>query len=166
MDDEPANMFGKVMSIPDSLILSYFTLLTEVPGEELGRIGDSLQGGGSSAMEAKKRLAREIVGLLHSPASAVMAQEEFERVFQRREQPEESASDLPVDLGPSGEAEIDVTQALAQAGVIASRGEARRLVTQGGIAVDGETLTRAKVPLRVGSLIRVGRHRFLRVVAA
>jgi len=165
MDDEPADMYGKVMSIPDSLILDYFTLLTEVPGEELGRVSDGLQEGGSSAMEAKKRLAREIVGLLHSPTSAVLAQQEFERVFQRREAPEESAIDLAVDLGPSGEAEIDVTQALSQAGVVASRGEARRLVTQGGIAVDGKTLTEARVTLRVGSLIRVGRHRFLRVVA-
>ena len=147
------------------MILDYFTLLTEVPGEELGRVSDGLQEGGSSAMEAKKRLAREIVGLLHSPTSAVLAQQEFERVFQRREAPEESAIDLAVDLGPSGEAEIDVTQALSQAGVVASRGEARRLVTQGGIAVDGKTLTEARVTLRVGSLIRVGRHRFLRVVA-
>jgi tyrosyl-tRNA synthetase len=164
MDDPPDDMYGKVMSIPDSLVLDYFTLLTEVPGDELGRIGEDLQTGGARAMEAKKRLGREIVGLLYGADAARQAQEEFERVFQRRERPEDSAIDLAVDLGSDGFTQTDVTLLLSQAGVVPSRGEARRLLSQGAISLDGATLSEAKVRLREGALLRVGRHRFLRIV--
>lgn len=166
LDATAADLFGQVMSIPDGLILHYFTLLTEVSGEDLGRIGEQLQEGGARAMEQKKRLAREIVTLLHGPDAAAVAQEEFERVFQRREQPEESAVDLPVELDSSGKAEIDVTQAISKAEVVVSRAEARRLLAQGAISLDGRTLTEPKVGVRAGSVIRVGRHRFLRIVPA
>ncbi|HXH22669.1 MAG TPA: tyrosine--tRNA ligase [Dehalococcoidia bacterium] len=164
MDDPPDDMYGKVMSIPDSLVLDYFTLLTEVPGDELGRIGEDLQAGGARAMEAKKRLGREIVGLLYGADAARQAQEEFERVFQRRERPEDSAIDLAVDLDSDGSTQADVTLLLSQAGVVPSRGEARRLLSQGAISLDGATLSEAKVRLREGALLRVGRHRFLRIV--
>ncbi len=166
MDDGPAEMFGKVMSIPDSLVVNYFTLLTDVPDDDLARIADQLQQGGGAAMDLKKRLAREIVGLLNDADAAAEAQAEFERVFQRREDPEESAVDLPLDLGRSREAEVDITQVLAQAGVISSRGEARRLLAQGALSLDGAVLREAKVTIREGALVRVGRHRFLRVVKA
>ncbi|HWC29772.1 MAG TPA: tyrosine--tRNA ligase [Dehalococcoidia bacterium] len=164
MDDAPADMYGKVMSIPDSLVLDYYTLLTEVPGEELGRVGEDLQGGGTRAMEAKKRLGREIVGLLYGEEAAGQAQEEFERVFQRRERPEESALDLPLDFDEDGVIEVDVTQLLSQSGAVGSRAEAKRLLSQGAISLDGSTLSEPRARLREGALLRVGRHRFLRIV--
>jgi tyrosyl-tRNA synthetase len=165
MDDGPADMFGKVMSIPDSLVLNYFTLLTEVPNEQLAEIEKELERGGGRAMDLKKRLAGEIVALLHGPDAAAQARDEFERVFQRRERPEDSASDLPVALD-GGSAEVDITALLSQAQVVASRGEARRLLSQGALSVDGSVLSEPRTTLRAGQLIKVGRHRFLRVVPA
>jgi tyrosyl-tRNA synthetase len=164
MDDPPADMYGKVMSIPDSLVLDYYTLLTEVPGEELGRVGEDLQAGGSRAMEAKKRLGREIVALLYGGSAATQAQEEFERVFQRRERPEDSAVDLALEFDADGTAEVDVTQLLSQSGAVGSRAEAKRLLSQGAISLDGTTLSEPRTRLREGALLRVGRHRFLRIV--
>ncbi len=123
-----------------------------------------LSEGGGTAMDVKKRLAREIVALLHGTDAAGQAEAEFERVFQRREDPAESAADLPLALGAGGEAEVDITQVLARSQAVASRGEARRLLSQGAISVDGAVLSDAKVVLRGGALVRVGRHRFLRVV--
>ena len=116
-------------------------------------------------MDAKKRLAREIVALLNDEATAAQAQQAFERVFQRREEPEE-AIELPMPLGPTGRATLDITQVVSRAGAAASRSEARRLLAQGAIAIDGKTVSEPQVELAEGSLIRVGRHRFLRVVAA
>jgi tyrosyl-tRNA synthetase len=165
MDDAPADMYGKVMSIPDSLVLNWFTLLTEVPNEELRDIERQLETGGGRAMELKKRLAREIVGLLNGPEAAQEAQAEFERVFQRRERPEESAVALPLDLGPAAEAEFDITQVLVACGAVPSRAEARRLLAQGAITVEGRQLTAQRLVLSEGMVIRVGRHRFLRVTA-
>jgi tyrosyl-tRNA synthetase len=165
MDDAPADMYGKVMSIPDSLVLNWFTLLTEVPNEELRDIERQLEAGGGRAMELKKRLAREIVGLLNGPEAAQDAQAEFERVFQRRERPEESAVELPLELGPAGEAEFDITHVLVACGGAPSRAEARRLLGQGAISVDGVQVTAPRVALRQGAVIRVGRHRFFRVAA-
>ncbi len=164
LDDGPAEMFGKVMSIPDALVHHYFTLLTDVGTDDLAKIADQLRHGGGTAMDLKKRLASEIVGLLNDAPAAAEAQAEFERVFQRREDPEESAVELPLDLGASREAEVDITQVLSQAGIISSRGEARRLLAQGALSVDGAVLREAKLTIREGALVRVGRHRFLRVV--
>jgi tyrosyl-tRNA synthetase len=113
-------------------------------------------------METKKRLAHSIVALLYGESDADAAQSEFERVFQRREDPSESATDLPLTLS-DGKATVEITQTLAQCGAVASRGEARRLLQQGAIAIDGGVVKEANVEVRDGSLIRVGRHRFLRV---
>lgn len=170
MDDPPADMYGKVMSIPDSLIMNYFTLLTDVPNEELEAlergIADrslNLPTGQAGPMEAKKRLAHSIVELLYGKAAADQAQAEFERVFQRREQPE-AAQDVPLPLDSNGKAQVEITLLLTRSGAAPSRSEARRLLAQGAIAVDGAVVKGPTVEVHEGSLIRAGRHRFLRVV--
>ena len=173
LTDTPADMFGKVMSTPDSLIANYYTLLTDVPADEVAAIergvGDRPSTGSGQGsfnpMEAKKRLAREVVALLHGPVAAAAAQAEFERVFQRREEPEE-AQELPVDLDADGVARLDVTLVIVEAGLVPSRAEARRLLQQGALSLDGEPVTSREVEVRPGSVIRVGKHRFLRIVGA
>jgi len=164
LDEAPAEIYGKVMSIPDSLIANYFTLLTDVASDEVGALAGDIAARRVNPMVAKKRLAREIVALLGGAAAAAGAAAEFERVFQRREEPEE-AQDLPIPLDTTGSASIDIGLVLSQAGVVQSRSEARRLLAQGAIALDGATVTEHQVSVSAGSLIRVGRHRFLRVVA-
>jgi tyrosyl-tRNA synthetase len=164
MNDAPADMFGKVMSIPDSLLTNYYTRLTSVPVEEIEAMARDIESRKLNPMEAKKRLAGLVVALLYDEPAAEAAQAEFERVFQRREEPEE-ATELAVELGPAGEAAIDVIQTITDAGVVASRSEARRLLSQGALALDGQTIKEAQILVREGSLIRVGRHRFLRVTS-
>ena len=161
LDLSPAEMYGKLMSIPDTLILNYYTLLTEVPTEELQRIEQGLEDRSLNPMETKKRLAHSVVELLNDAATADEAQESFENVFQKRQQPSDTAQELPVELG-----EVDVTLLLSQQGIVASRGEARRLLQQGGIALDEVKVTDPKVELKEGAILRIGPHRFYRIVAA
>lgn len=163
LDDAPADKFGKIMSIPDHLILNYFTLLTTVSNEELSELQESLKRRSVNPMELKKRLAHEIVALLDGVGAADSAREEFERVFQRREEPEESAQEYALDFD-GGSALVDVTQVVVDAGLVASRSEARRLLQQGALFLEGERLSAPQVSVRPGALLRVGRHRFLRLV--
>jgi tyrosyl-tRNA synthetase len=156
MDDSPADMYGKVMSIPDSLLANYYTLLTDVAVEEI----EAVERGDVKPMEAKKRLAHEIVALLHDETAADAAQGEFERVIQGGEAPSEPI-DLPAELGSGS---VDITQVLTNAEAVPSRSEARRLVSQGGIAIDGVAVTQPQVELNEGAIVRIGRHRFYRVV--
>jgi tyrosyl-tRNA synthetase len=158
MDMTPADMYGKVMSIPDSLLSNYYMLLTNVAVDEI----EAVERGDVRPMDAKKRLAHEIVALLHDGPTADVAQAEFERVIQGGEAPSEPI-DLPVELSDD-RATVDITQVLSNAGAVPSRSEARRLVSQGGIAIDGVAATQTQVELIVGSIVRIGRHRFYRVV--
>jgi tyrosyl-tRNA synthetase len=164
LDLTPAEMYGKLMSIPDSLIVNYYTLLTEVSTEELRAIERGLADRSLNPMETKKRLAHSVVALLNDAPTADAAQAEFERVFQRREQPGE-AQELGLALGADGTAEFDITQLLSQQGLAASRGEARRLLQQGAIALDEVKVADAKVTLKEGAILRIGPHRFYRIVA-
>jgi tyrosyl-tRNA synthetase len=164
LDLTPAEMYGKLMSIPDSLIVNYYTLLTEVSTEELRAIDRGLADRSLNPMATKKRLAHSVVALLNDAPTADAAQAEFERVFQRREQPGE-AQELGLALGADGTAEFDITQLLSQQGLAASRGEARRLLQQGAIALDEVKVADAKVTLKEGAILRIGTHRFYRIAA-
>jgi tyrosyl-tRNA synthetase len=160
LDDPPGEMYGKIMSIPDSLILNYYTLL--VPDADVAAIEASLADRSLNPMDAKKRLAHAIISLLNDATAADAAQAEFERVFQQRQEPEE-APEFRVAMS-GGYAVVDVTQVISQAG-LASRSEARRLVQQGAVSVDGIVLREPAASVNHGSLVRVGRHRFLKLVA-
>jgi tyrosyl-tRNA synthetase len=162
INEPPAEMYGKVMSIPDSLLLNYYTHLTDASADELEELERGLEDRTANAMQAKKALAYHVVKLLHGSDQADAAQLEFERVFQQRQQPEE-AQDLPVELDEAGSATIDVSQLLSQSGVVSSRSEARRLLTQGALALDGKTLAAPVVTVSAGQTLRVGRHRFFRL---
>jgi tyrosyl-tRNA synthetase len=165
IDDTPSDMYGKLMSIPDSLITNYYTLLTDVPSEQLVAIEQGISDGSLHPMEAKKRLARTIVAMLHGDEAADGAQGEFERVFQQRQQPVET-QDLPVDLGPDGLATVDVVDLLVGAGAATSKSEARRLLSQGGVTLEGRAVVGPRIDIAEGLVLRVGRHRFYKVVKA
>ena len=162
LDDAPADMYGKLMSIPDTLIANYYTLLTEVPAEEVQGLERGIEDRSVNPMEAKKRLAHNVVAMLNDAEAADGAQAEFERVFQRREQPEE-AQDLRLQLGADGKTAVEITQLLSQEGIAASRSEARRLLSQGGLSLDGVTLKEPQVEVSEGAILKVGRHRFFRI---
>lgn len=165
IDDAPNDQYGKLMSIPDNLILNYFTLLTDIPNDELRAIEQGIADGTMHPMDTKKRLARTIVAMLHGEGAAEAAQAEFERVFQQRQQPGET-QDLLVPLGVDGVVTLDISTLLSDAGLVASRSEARRLVQQGGISVDDVKVTEPMVSLSEGAIVKLGRHRFYKVTRA
>ncbi len=170
IDDPPHDMYGKLMSIPDTLIADYFELLTDAPDGELVLIRKAVEKGGEKVMENKMHLARDIVAWLHSESAAREAEERFERTFRKRELPQEAVRDvvIPAALLVAGEAFPNILPGLLKdLGVVPSVSEGRRLLRQGAIEVDGETVgVKTAFKLRRGSIIRVGKHRFLRIVDA
>lgn len=158
--DEPANdIYGKVMSIPDAAIMDYFTLVTTLAPDEVDAVRDALGGGTLSAMDAKKLLALEVTASLHSAEAGTEAQQYFEATIQRRETPEEMPEHAIAAPAP-------LNAVLVEVGLAASNGEVRRLVAQNAIAVNGETISAFTLEVQAGDEIRVGKHRFLRLVAS
>ncbi|MFQ5506886.1 MAG: tyrosine--tRNA ligase [Planctomycetota bacterium] len=154
LTDEPGEMYGKVMSVPDALMEKYFLLLTDVGEPETAAL---LRG---HPRDAKARLAQEIVTWLHGEGAASKAAGEFDRVFRERGLPEEIPEfALPEDCLKDGTALVMI--AAQRAGLTASSSEARRLMPQGGLKVDGEPVTDSKAILGRGRyLFQVGKRRF------
>ena len=166
--EPPSEIYGKVMSIPDSLILQYFELVTEVPDKELEEFRQGLKDETINPMTLKKRLARELVTQLYSQQAASEAEEHFVKVFQKGEVPEEipeyrlSFSELASQ--PTEPWNIDLSRLLVAIGLVKSRSEAHRLIEQGGAEVDGEKVTNYITPVKSGSIIKVGKRRFAKVI--
>jgi len=167
--EPPREIYGKVMSIPDLLIVDYFELVTDVPEQEIAEFKKQLETRSVNPMNLKKRLAHEIVRQFHGKQAADEAQEHFTQVFQKREIPKETrTAELHGVIRPSGKLEIevqrDITSLLVEAGLAKSRSEANRLLAQGAIEVDGEKVSTSLVSLKDGSIIKVGKRRFLKMV--
>lgn len=156
--DTPADKFGKVMSIPDSLIMNYYTYATTLEADTLAEIKAELASG-INPMILKKRLAREIVALYHGEEVAKEAQEGFEKVFSKGELPD----DMP-EMETS-ETSARIVNLLVQAGLCASNGEAKRLIMGGGVSQDGQKIASidAEIELTDGSVIRAGKRKFIRI---
>jgi tyrosyl-tRNA synthetase len=163
--EPPDEIFGKVMSINDTLILQYFELLTDVSDEKLAEFGKSLAAGAVNPMDLKKRLGRELIAHLHSPKDAIEAEENFARIFQKKEVPEE-LPEYHVTLRDFALADgtIDVSKLLLAINLTRSRSEAARLIEQGGVEIDGSKITSANANVRSGSIIKAGKRRFARVI--
>lgn len=162
--DAPNDMFGKLMSIPDEVMPDYYTLCTDVPLEEIETIKRDLASGKLHPMDAKKRMAREIVTIYHSAEAGTAAQAEFERVFSSREIPQ----DMPeVTLQPADleNGEIRLVKLITLAGLAPSGSEARRLIQSGAVSLDGEKLTdvMGSVAPSNDQVLRVGKLKFARL---
>ena len=167
--ESPQEIYGKVMSVPDSLILDYFELVTDVPEEEIAEFEKQLKTHSVNPMNLKKRLAHEIVRQFHGKQAADEAEKHFSQVFQKREIPKETSTvELRGALRPKGkltiEVQRDITSLLVESGLAKSRSEANRLLAQGAIEVDGEKVSSNLVTLKDGSVIKVGKRRFLKMV--
>ncbi len=170
LEDTPADMFGKLLSLPDHLLPLYYELLTDCPDEEVEEMRRAAAAGGAGAMELKKRLGVEMVAWFHSPEAAQAAQTEFERVVQGRETPVE-VPEFVVSDGVEGVSNIDdegftvdLSRLLAAAGLAASRGEAQRLLRQNAVEVDGARAAGDSTRVAWGAVVRAGRRRYVRVV--
>jgi len=162
--EPPAEMYGKTMSIPDPLIPHYFEFATDVPGDEVQAIARGLAEGRVHPREAKARLAREIVTIWHGATQAREAERAFERVFREKALPGE-IPEAAVGRDALRHGRIKVTDLLVRAGLAASKSEARRLVAQGGVSLDGGRVEQpdAEVAVKDGLVLRVGRRRFARI---
>ncbi len=164
--ESPENIFGKVMSIGDDLILQYFDLLTDVNDEEFRHFERDMTGGRTNPMLLKKRLAREIIKQLFTESDAADAEIAFERVHQRRELPEE-VNECMVSFSAmkSGDCDdIDLPCLMVATGLAASKGEAKRLIQQGGVSLEGEKVTSEKAQLKSGCVLKAGKRRFARII--
>jgi tyrosyl-tRNA synthetase len=166
LTDPPDEQFGKTMRIPDELIVPWFRLCTGLPPEELDGIERGLADGSLRPDLAKRRLAREIVKRYHGDAAAATAEERFDRVFRDRALPDEVPTvSIPPDVVRNGS--VWLPRLLAATGMAGSNADARRLIEQGGVRIDGETLTDPDTERPVadlaGKVVQVGRRRFLRL---
>ncbi len=166
--ESPEEIYGKVMSIPDSLIINYFELVTDVPDKELKEFKQGLEDKTINPMELKKRLGREIITQLYDQQAAAEAEGHFERTVQRKEIPEEipeyrlSFGELAAQRG--GKVGIDISRLLVATRLTKSRSEASRLIAQGAVSIDGKKVTSNVAPVQSGSIIKVGKRRFAKVI--
>jgi tyrosyl-tRNA synthetase len=153
----PANdMYGKVMSLPDQAMGDYARLVTRWSPKEIKEFDEGLTTGRVHPRDAKMKIAREIVEIFRNPEEAAQAETAFIRVFQKQKLPE----DMPTYTLQPGQTVLDVLQA---GGLVNSRGEGRRLITQNGIRLDGETLNQSNQPFPHPGVLQAGKRRFLRV---
>jgi tyrosyl-tRNA synthetase len=163
--EPPAEMYGKVMSVPDPVMPEYFELCTDAPMDEFRAIVAGLADGSVHPRDAKRRLAREIVTVWHGPQAAQEAEREFDRVFTRDELPSE-IPDVAVRRADLYDGDgIDVVRLLRLAGLADSNSEARRLMTQGGVRLNGRRVEQpdARVVVGDGTIVQVGKRRFARI---
>ena len=157
VDEEPNEIYGKVMALADNMIIQYFELLTDVSESELMDFKRQIAGNDINPMVLKKRLAVELVTQLHGREEALKADEHFTNVFQKREMPEEIAE---IEVG----ADEDIRDIITRANIAKSRSDASRLLQQGAISIDGIKVTSGKTAYQDGNIIRVGKHHFIKVV--
>ncbi len=163
VDHNPGDMFGKVMSIPDHLMPQYFELATALPAASVQAINAGLGEGTLHPGETKRKLGREIVGLYWGSEAAEEAEAAFDQVFKRGETPDQVGefalpSDDPVFL----------PALLRDAGLVKSSSEARRLITQGAVKIDGHTISEETFSRSIldGVTVQVGKRRFIKLIAA
>ena len=165
VDDPPNEMYGKLMSLPDTSIMDYFDYLTDVPEDELEGMRQAMGADSVNPMGLKKRLAREVVGQFYESSKVEAAEDHFQRVVQRREAPQGEVRQVAVAMG-EGTCTVDLSLVMAQEGIVASRSEARRLVQQGGVEVDGRKVIDAVAEVHDGSLVKAGRRIYFMIVNA
>ena len=162
IEESPKEMFGKVMSIPDTLLLRYFMLCVGASREELKRLKGDLDNSRVNPRDLKAELGRRIVSLYHSSTESERVSLEFDRIFKEKGLPDQ-VEEYPLQWT---EREIWIVTLLNQTGIASTRGEARRLIEQGGVYLDGERVSRVdlEIPLKSPFLLKVGKRRFLKIL--
>lgn len=154
--DEPNDMFGKVMTIEDNLILKYFELATHIPLSEIKELESQLKNG-TNPRDIKKRLASEIVTLYHGAKKAAKASKEWEKVFSHKEKP----SEIP-EMSIMA---TNIIDALVETKLAESRSEAKRLIDQGGVRINDKFIDSYEQKVSVSDLIQTGKRKFIKIKA-
>lgn len=162
IEEPPGEMFGKVMSISDELMWRYYELLTDLTTTEISNLRSEIEKG-ENPRNLKVRLAKLIITDFHSAADADAAEEDFNRRFVKKEVPDE------IEARSIAAGTYNLAQLLADTGLSASKGEARRLIEQGGVKVNGEKASSTAAEIQIdgdGTVLQVGKRKFLKVLAA
>ena len=167
ISEPPEEMFGKLMRVPDQLIGQYLELCTALDPGEVRSLEDAIVDGSLRPDVAKRRMAREVVGLYHGADLATAAEERFDRVFRQHEIP----SDVPEAALPAslaGKERVWLPRHLAELGLASSNADARRQIEQGGVRIDGERVMDPNLEVSAkdvaGRVLQVGRRKFVRLV--
>lgn len=162
IDDSPKDIYGKSLSIPDELIYAYFELGTDIPANELAEIKNKLSDSNTNPRDIKRTLARKFVEMYHSKEASLNAEAEFDKIFINKGIPD-NVPELKLNIS-----EIDIIDLIMKAEFAPSRGEARRLVTQGGVSIDGIKIDDLKTPIKIadGNVLKVGKRNFIKLIIA
>jgi len=155
---KPNEMFGKIMSIPDNLIIKYFTLCTRVSLQEINEMAEAIKKG-ANPRDFKAKLAREIVKIYHDEKAATSAEKEFNKIFQKKELP----SEMPVIKLPATSDKLP--NLLVKLKLAPSKSEAQRLIKQGAVTISGQVEKdwKKEIKIKSGIIIRVGKRKFVKI---
>lgn len=164
IDEEPNQIYGKSMSIPDELMVKYYELATDMSNEELTQLREGLAGGTKHPRDAKMQLAHTFVRMYHGQEAADAAQQHFVTVFQQRALPTDIA-EVTVDATQLEDGKIRLTKLLTLLELVASSGEARRSVQQGAVKINEQKMTdvMADVTPQSGDIVQVGKRKFVKL---
>lgn len=158
VNEGPKEIYTKVMQIPDNMIIKYFELTTDIHPDEIDKIKRSLEEDNVNPRDIKMSLAKEITSLYHGEAEAALAEEYFKNLFQKNEIPE----DIPSMEFTPGTSLIEV---MTSSKFAPSNSEARRLLNQGGVKINGEKVTNFNdITLKNGDILQVGKKKFLKII--
>lgn len=167
LTDEPNDMFGKVMSIPDELMIKYYRLASTVPVDKIDEIEAGLAAGEIHPNRCKRDLAQNIVASYYDEVAAKEAEAAFDRLFKKHDIPED-VPEFAADLTPNEEGKVYVAKLIHEAGLTNSVGDARRMIDQGGVKINGEALETKQYNVEPaaleGAVIQVGKRKFVRLV--
>jgi tyrosyl-tRNA synthetase len=160
INESPEEIYGKTMSIPDNLIHPFFKLCTDIPSKDLEKIQSDLTKGRVNPRDYKRQLACELAALYHSRQAANQADENFDKLFRKKEVPDEVGEYVYDGANP-----IAISRLIAQVGGATSNSEARRLIEGGGVQMDGNRVTDpiAQITIDRPILLKVGKRFFIRV---
>ncbi|SHH31269.1 tyrosine--tRNA ligase [Thermosipho atlanticus] len=158
-NDEPNEMYGKIMSIPDTLIIKYMRLLTDIPENEITDYEKMIKDGKINPRDVKMKLAREIVSFFYNEEEALKAEENFVKVFRKKELPE----NIPeVELSPG---EYNIVDLIDRINIFSSRSEIKRTIVQGGVYFDNNRINNFKDNVIIDNehILRIGKRRFFKI---
>jgi tyrosyl-tRNA synthetase len=165
INEPPSEIFGKVMSISDEIMFLYYELVTDVPIEEINTYRGKIEDGTVNPRDVKVRLAKEICTQFYNSETALKAEAEFNRIFVRKDVPEE-IEEFEIPDAEKKDGRVWVVRLLVLTGMAKTNGEARRLIKGGGVYLDGEKISSDELELAmpVESIMKVGKRRFVRII--
>jgi len=165
INEDPSEIYGKTMSIPDELIMPYVNSTTTFPLAEKVSIERDLASGSLHPMQAKRKLARQLVAQYHDEDAARMAEDEFSRVFSKGQLPDDMP-EVRLTAGDLADGVISVVALMVKSGLVSSNSEARRLIEQGGVRLDDRRVVEPadQIAPSDGMVLKVGKRRFARVL--